>query len=132
MTVLKGEYLMSDDHNMRKQPTNSTFGKGPTPTLILQLLVINPCFRFIRKTLGHKEQEGNKTAKKLEKVHTTKTGQDIGDKRQYQSSRDTLSSSSQRYFSQLERKDVEGLIQKYQVDLAMWGYSPQKYLDFAI
>ena len=23
---------MSDDHNMRKQPTNSTFGKGPTPT----------------------------------------------------------------------------------------------------
>ena len=89
---------------------------------------MSPHFRFIRKTLGHEEEEGSKRAEKLEKVHKTKngqTGQDIGD-----DGDDTLP-TSQSFFSQLDRKDVEGLIEKYQVDLAMWGYSPQKYLDFA-
>ena len=91
----------------------------------LFIQVINPHFRFIRKTLGHEEKEGVKTGKKLEKVH--KTGQD----NRLQSSSETLP-TSQRFFSQLDREDVEGLIRKYEVDLAMWGYSPQKYLEFAI
>ena len=95
--------------------------------------IINRLFRFIRKTLGHEKKEGSKAVKKLEKVHKTtngQTGRDIGDDRRQRTS-DTLP-TSQRFFSQLDRKDVEGLIRKYQVDLAMWGYSPQKYLEFAI
>ena len=95
--------------------------------------VINPCFRFIRETLGH-EKERDDIAKKLEKVHKTnnddQTGLDNGEGSHPSDSDDTLP-ASQRFFSQLERKEVEGLIQKYQIDLAMWGYSPKNYLEFA-
>ena len=34
------------------------------------------------------------------------------------------------FFSQLEKKGV-GSDQKHQIDLEMWGYSPQQYLEFA-
>ena len=39
-------------------------------------------------------------------------------------------SISQRFFSQLEKKGG-GSDQKHQIDLEMWGYSPQQYLEFA-
>ena len=41
---------MSDDHNMRKQPTNSTFGKGPTPN-VSSWHFKNP---FLQLTVGEK------------------------------------------------------------------------------
>ena len=79
----------------------------------------NYLFRFTRKTLGHDEEE--ERTETLEIIHKTKNGSDG----------DVTLLPSQRFFSQLERKEVEGLIQKYQIDLEMWGYSPQQYLKFA-
>ena len=79
----------------------------------------NCLFGFTRKTLGHDEEE--ERTETLEIIHKTKNGSDG----------DVTLLPSQRFFSQLERKEVEGLIQKYQIDLEMWGYSPQKYLEFA-
>ena len=98
--------------------------------------IINlPHFRFIKRTLGH-EAEGTDKAKKLEKVHKTNNNDQTGcdnDDKIHQSRNDSKDTppTSQRFFSQLDRREVEGLIRKYQVDLAMFGYSPQKYLNFA-
>ena len=87
---------------------------------VLNLIsIINRLFRFIRKTLGHDEEEEKERA--LEKMHKTKKV----------SSGENSLLPSQRFFSLLKRKDVEGLVQKYQIDLDMWGYSPQQYLDWA-
>ena len=37
---------MSDDHNIRKQPENSTFGKGPTPIInVVDLLTQSICMK---------------------------------------------------------------------------------------
>ena len=99
----------------RPRPLRETAGKQIFDIFIF---TINCLFRFIRKTLGHEEEERTKT---LENIHKTKNGSDG----------DVTLLPSQRFFSQLERKEVEGLIQKYQIDLEMWGYSPQKYLEFA-
>ena len=97
-----------------------TIERDSRKTIDIFIFTINCLFRFIRrrKTLGHEEEETTKT---LENIHKTKNGSD---------GNSTLL-PSQRFFSQLERKEVEGLIQKYQIDLEMWGYSPQKYLEFA-
>ena len=95
-----------------------TIERDSRKTIDIFIFTINCLFRFIRKTLGHEEEERTKT---LENIHKTKNGSDG----------DVTLLPSQRFFSQLERKEVEGLIQKYQIDLEMWGYSPQKYLEFA-
>ena len=83
--------------------------------------------------LGHKV-EGANTSENLEKVHKTKNGQisgDIGDQRNRSSNgSDNTLPFSQRFFSLLQRNEVEGLIQKYQIDLQMWGYSTQEYLEY--
>ena len=99
--------------------------------------IINPVFRFIRKTLLGHEEEGTDTSKILKNLPNNQNGQnsgtDIGDHRHQRinGSDDTLPAISQKFFSQLERKEVEGLIQKYQIDLEMWGYSPQPYLELS-
>ena len=79
-------------------------------------------FRFIRKTLGHAESDEERTT--LGKVHKTKNVSSTGDS-------ENALLPSQRFFSQRKKSDVEGLVQKYQIDLQMWGYSPQQYLDLA-
>jgi len=89
-------------------------------TIIAKTETIDRDSRFIRKTLGHDEEEKKRA---LEKIHKTKNAS-TGD------SENTIL-PSQRFFSLLRRKDVEGLIQKYRIDLEMWGYSPQQYLDWA-
>ena len=81
--------------------------------------IINRLFRFIRKTLGHDEEEEKERA--LEKMHKTKKV----------SSGENSLLPSQRFFSLLKRRDVERLIEKYRIDLEMWGYSAQQYLDLA-
>jgi len=88
-------------------------------TIIAKTETIDRDSRFIRKTLGHDEEEEKERA--LEKMHKTKKV----------SSGENSLLPSQRFFSLLKRKDVEGLVQKYQIDLDMWGYSPQQYLDWA-
>ena len=70
--------------------------------------------------LGHDEEEKGRA---LEKIHKTKNGSNAA-------TENTLP-PSQRFVSLLKRKEVEGLIQIYQIDLQMWGYSPQQYLDWA-
>ena len=96
--------------------------------------IINPLFRFIRETLGYEVEEAN-TSENLEKVHKTQNGQISGDNGDHinQSSNNSDNSLplSQRFFSLLQREDVEGLIQKYQIDLEMWGYSTQQYLELS-
>ena len=123
----------------RPRPSRETIGNIFTSNFkTCCISIINPHFRFIKKTLGH-EAEGTNAAKKLEKVHKTnndgQTGRDNRDGDKIHQSRNDSNDTqptSQRFFSQLNRREVEGLIRKYQVDLAMWGYSPQKYLEFAI
>jgi len=78
--------------------------------------------RFIRKTLGHAESDEERRT--LGKVHKTKNVSSTGDS-------ENALLPSQRFFSQLKKSDVEGLVQKYQIDLLMWGYSPQQYIDLA-
>ena len=97
----------------RPRPSRGTAGKQIFDIFIF---TINCLFRFIRKTLGHEEEERTKT---LENIHKTKNGSDG----------DVTLLPSQRFFSQLERKEVEGLIQKYQIDMEMWGYSPSSVLN---
>ena len=93
---------------------------------------ISTFFRFIKARLGHSDGDKN-----LEEVHKTKNNQasDHNDKEQAQAVKNSdvvQKPASQRFFSQLEREAVEGLIQKYRIDLAMWGYQTQEYLDRAI
>ena len=92
--------------------------------------IINPLFRFIRETLGY-EVDGANTSENLEKVHKTQNGQisgDIGDHRNRSSyGSDNAMPLSQRFFSLLQRKAVEG----YKIDLEMWGYSTQQYLELS-
>ena len=92
---------------------------------------ISTFFRFIKARLGHSDGDKN-----LEEVHKTKNNQasDHNDKEQAQAVKNSdvvQKPASQRFFSQLEREAVEGLIQKYHIDLAMWGYETQEYLDRA-
>ena len=92
---------------------------------------ISTFFRFIKARLGHSDGDKN-----LKKVHATKNNQasDHKDKEQAQAVKNSdvvQKSASQRFFSQLEREAVEGLILKYHIDLAMWGYKTQEYLDRA-
>ena len=92
---------------------------------------ISTFFRFIKARLGHSDGDKN-----LEEVHKTKNNQasDHNDKEQAQAVKNSdvvQKPASQRFFSQLEREAVEGLIQKYHIDLAMWGYQTQEYLDRA-
>ena len=72
----------------------------------------------------------------MEEVHKTKNNEasDNNDKEEAQVVKNSdvvQKSASQGFFSQLEREAVEGLIQKYHIDLAMWGYETQEYLDRA-
>ena len=92
---------------------------------------ISTFFRFIKARLGHSDGDKN-----LEEVHKTKNNQasDHNDKEQAQAVKNSdvvQKPASQRFFSQLEREAVVGLIQKYHIDLAMWGYKTQEYLDRA-
>ena len=92
---------------------------------------ISTFFRFIKARLGHSDGDKN-----LEEVHKTKNNQasDHNDKEQAQAVKNSdvvQKPASQRFFSQLEREAVEGLILKYHIDLAMWGYKTQEYLDRA-
>ena len=92
---------------------------------------ISTFFRFIKARLGHSDGDKN-----LEEVHKTKNNQasDHNDKEQAQAVKNSdvvQKPASQRFFSQLEREAVEGLILKYHIDLAMWGYQTQEYLDRA-
>jgi len=91
-------------------------------TIVAKTETIERDSRFIRKTLGHEEEEEERS-ETLEKIHKTKNGSNAD--------RENTLLPSQRFFSTLKRKEVEGLIQKYQIDLEMWGYSPQQYLDLA-
>ena len=92
---------------------------------------VSTFFSFIKARLGHPDGD-----KKLEEVHKTKNNQasDNNDKEEAQAVKNSdvvHKSASQRFFSQLKREAVEGLIQKYHIDLAMWGYKTQEYLDRA-
>ena len=94
-------------------------------------LTLSTFFSFIKARLGHSDGDKN-----LEEVHKTKNNQasDHNEKEQDQAVKNSdvvQKSASQRFFSQLEREAVEGLIQKYHIDLAMWGYKTQEYLDRA-
>ena len=92
---------------------------------------ISTFFSFIKARLGHSDGDKN-----LEKVHKTKNNEasDNNNKEEAQAVKNSdviQKSASHRFFSQLEREAVEGLIQKYHIDLAMWGYKTQEYLDRA-
>ena len=92
---------------------------------------ISTFFSFIKARLGHSDGDKN-----LEKVHKTKNNEasDNNNKEEAQAVKNSdvvQKSASQGFFSQLEREAVEGLIQKYHIDLAMWGYKTQEYLDRA-
>ena len=87
---------------------------------------ISTFFRFIKARLGHSDGDKN-----LEEVHKTKNNQASDNNDKEKNSDVVQKSASQGFFSQLEREAVEGLIQKYHIDLAMWGYKTQEYLDRA-
>ena len=92
---------------------------------------VSTFFSFIKARLGHSDGDKN-----LEKVHKTKNNEasDNNNKEEAQAVKNSdviQKSASHRFFSQLEREAVEGLIQKYHIDLAMWGYKTQEYLDRA-
>ena len=92
---------------------------------------ISTFFSFIKARLGYSDGDKN-----LEEVHKTKNNEasDNNDKEEAQVVKNSdvvQKSASQGFFSQLEREAVEGLIQKYHIDLAMWGYETQEYLDRA-
>ena len=92
---------------------------------------VSTFFSFIKAKLGHPDGDKN-----LEEVHKTKNNQasDHNDKEQAQAVKNSdvvQTSASLGFFSQLKREAVEGLIQKYHIDLAMWGYKTREYLDRA-
>ena len=90
----------------RLRPLRERAGNALKSNVLHFFLIVNRLFRFIRKSLGHNEEEKGRT-KTLEKIHETKNGSN-GD------SENTLP-PSQRFFSLLKRKEVEGLIQIYQI-----------------
>lgn len=75
-------------------------------------------FRFILDVLNLKPDGSKSEADTLETVHQT--------------GKQSSSATSREFYSQLNKEQVKGLYDKYEVDMEMFNYVIEPYLSFAL